>query len=184
MKKIIFILTLLTVFPIFAQLPSFLSLRIGAKGGVTGNLYVEPDEIPHYSGLPWDNTQFYVGGSGGIFFEANFIKFISLRTEILYEKNCFKEKMTVNNYYEYNHYINFTQLRIPVLLKAVLPTGLVELSFGTGPVFTVGLDSNTSYESINFTVTEQNKKTWKSSYKTKSVNDIYWATNIGIEFKV
>jgi|GEM_PF-2863788 len=136
MRRVLALLIVLLV-PLSARADFLWDLRVGAKGGVTGNLWGAPDGAPRIAGADagWQNALFYVGGGGGLMVELHALKFLALEVDVLYEQNGFKESI---NGGVVTIYTKYTQVRLPILAKAVLPLGFLELSLGVGPEFTFG----------------------------------------------
>jgi hypothetical protein len=131
------LLLVFLLLPVTARADFLWDLRVGAKAAVTGNLWAAPDGAPRISGADagWQNALFFVGGGGGLMVELHALKFLALEVDVLYEQNGFKESI---NGGVVTIYTRYTQVRLPILAKAVLPLGLVELSLGVGPEFTFG----------------------------------------------
>lgn len=136
MRRALAILIVLLA-PLSARADFLWDLRVGAKAALTGNLWGPPDGAPKSGGhdAGWMNTLAWVGGGGGLTLELHALTFLALEVDLLYEQNAFKE--SINDGLA-TIYTKYTQVRVPVLLKGVLPLGLVELSLGVGPEFTFG----------------------------------------------
>jgi hypothetical protein len=120
-------------------------LRVGAKGAFTGNLFTEPDDAPPNSEPVWGDAQFFVGGGGGLFVEVNFLSFLGLEVDLLYQANALTFEEDFGGF-EYDYTTRFKQLRLPLLIKGTLPLGMAELSLGVGPAFVFGLGAGVDFD--------------------------------------
>jgi hypothetical protein len=163
-------------------------LRFGAKGTFTGLLWNRPDNAPPYSNRDafWADNQFYYGGGGGLFVEGNAFKYLGLEIDLLFEFNSLTFNFTYNNF-EYDYYTDFDQLRIPILIKGVLPLGKsVEMSLGIGPEFVVGLDADVETDRrTNFTpARNQWMDQWlANSYFADKESGTFFDLDLGIAIK-
>lgn len=111
----------------------------GVKGTVGGNLWTQPDATPAME-IGFTEARGGVGAGGGVFLEARFIRFLALEMDFLFEWDSIWEhqrwwwgKTTTK--------AEAVNLRIPLLVKGVLPLGGVRLTLGLGPEFVVPLSS-------------------------------------------
>jgi len=168
---------------------SFWNLRLGAKGGVTGNLWSAPEEKPPGLGDLdgfWGDDQFFVGGGGGLFVEANFFRFLGLELDLLFESNAFTFNYTINSF-EYDYNTSFTQFRVPLLVKCVLPLGEVaEMSLGLGPEFVVGLGADAEVDFVTdvSNAPPQLVSDFTSSYQAEKAGGTFFDLDFGLTFKV
>jgi len=124
--------------------------RVGVKGAVTGNLYAAPADKPFAASLPWDNDQFFVGGGAGLYTELTILGFLGLEVDVLWQRNAFMESMTWNGgLLTYDIVTRYDQVRVPVLVKGILPLGIVELSLGVGPEFIRGLSARVDLQALH-----------------------------------
>lgn len=161
-------------------------LRVGAKGSFTGNLFYEPENALPNSEILWGDTQFYIGGGGGLFVELNLIKFVGLEVDVLYEANSLTFKEDYGGF-EYDYNTRYQQIRIPVLVKGVLPMGIAELSLGVGPEFVVGLDASVDFD-YHTSMTPAQKQaadqTLNALYDAQKASDTFLDVDFGINLKV
>jgi hypothetical protein len=185
MKMLIIILSLVLLGDV-ARADLVWDLRVGAKGTLTGNLWSEPDEALPGSEPLWGDAQFFVGGGGGLFVEVNFLGYVGLEVEFLYEANAFKFNETLNGF-EYDYYTRFKQLRIPLLVKGTLPLGNVELSLGIGPEFVVGVGAGVDIDyrtKLTPTQKEQADALLGPLYQAEQANGTFLDAELGISIKV
>lgn len=161
-------------------------LRAGLKGALTGNLWSDPDEKPAGSAPIWGDSQFFVGGGGGAFVEVNLFGCLGFEADFLFEANSLKYNETINGF-EYDYYTRFKQIRIPLIVKGVLPLGNVELSLGLGPEFVLGLDANVDIDyrtKLTETQKQQVDAILKPLYKTEKTGGTFLDTELGVTIKV
>ena len=179
-------LVALMLLPCAARADFLWELRVGVKGALTGNLYYEPDNAPAGSELFWGDTQFYIGGGGGLFVEVNFIKFVGLEVDFLYEANSLTFKEDISGF-EYDYNTRFKQIRLPVLIKGTLPLGVVELSLGLGPEFVIGLDAGVDFE-YHTRLTAAQKQEFDAIlgalYDAEKSNGTFFDVDLGLNIKV
>lgn len=111
----------------------------GVKGTVGGNLWTRPDATPA-SEVGFTEARGGVGAGGGVWAEARFIRFLALELDFLFEWDSLWEHQTWW-WGKTTTRAEAVNLRIPVLVKGVLPLGAVRLSLGLGPEFVVPLSS-------------------------------------------
>ena len=157
-------------------------LRAGAKGSFTGNLYYEPDNALPNTEIFWGDTQFYIGGGGGLFVELNLLKFIGLEVDVLYEANSLTFKEDYGGF-EYDYNTRYQQIRIPVLVKGVLPMGAAELSLGVGPEFVFGLGASVDFD-YHTVATPAQKEILEAFYDAEKADDTFLDVDFGVNIKV
>lgn len=106
----------------------------GAKLFVGGSLYGTPSNVPAgYSGLGFAGSAGGVGYGGGAYVEARFIKYIGLEVGIGYDQTDLHRNITYNGSFDVTERATSKSLRIPILVKAIIPAEFGRLSFGIGP---------------------------------------------------
>jgi hypothetical protein len=161
-------------------------LRVGVKGALTGNLWSDPDDKLPGSGPIWGDSQFFVGGGGGAFFEANLFGYLAVEADLLFEANSLKYNETINGF-EYDYYTRFQQIRIPLLVKGVLPLDGLELSLGLGPEFVLGVGAGVDIDyrtKLTETQKQQADAILKPLYKTEKTGGTFLDTELGVTIKV
>lgn len=130
------------------MLGPYVDLLVGAKGTVGGNVWTEPTTNSSYidiamasNDLGFSRTRGGYGVGGGLWLEARFVRFVALEVDLLYEQDRVWENDDFSG-----AKAKFTavahNLRIPVLVKGVLPLPSVRIAFGLGPEFVVPLDTS------------------------------------------
>ena len=172
MRRLMLLVFLLAV-PLTARADFLWDLRVGAKGGVTGNLWGAPDGAPRTPGASagWQKDLMYVGGGAGLLLEAHALQFLALEIDVLYQTNAFLENINGDQAHIYTRY---NQVRLPLLVKGVLPLGATELSLGVGPEFTFGTKAWLDTDGmVN-----------PSGFDAVSVNDTFVDLDLGVTFRV
>ncbi|NOZ00461.1 MAG: hypothetical protein GXP54_01045 [Deltaproteobacteria bacterium] len=140
----------LTVVAAAAVLMSWTSLAdakivevsVGAKATVGGNIWTEPSNTPPGMDIGFTRLRGGVGAGGGIYAEVRFIKYIGLELDMFIEWNRIWEDQT---WYGWWGSVKTTtkpttvDLRIPLLVKGVLPLKGVRLGVVVGPEFVIPL---------------------------------------------
>ncbi|MBN2526601.1 MAG: outer membrane beta-barrel protein [Deltaproteobacteria bacterium] len=117
-------------------------ITAGAKGGVGGNYLSVPDMLIEADGVPFNDGGGGIGGGGGIFGEVRFLQqHLGFEMDLLLDGN--KTWCSIN---DVDFIMKYTQLRIPLLLKGSLVSGITRVSLGIGPEFRVGLNASTDID--------------------------------------
>jgi hypothetical protein len=138
------------------------------------------------SEIVWGDTQFYIGGGGGLFVELNLFKFLGLEVDVLYESNAWTFKEDFGGF-EYDYNTRYTQIRLPILIKGTLPMGTAELSLGIGPEFVFGLDASVDFDyhtAMTPAQKEEAQRILDALYDAEAVNDTFLDLDFGVSIKV
>jgi hypothetical protein len=184
--KLFALLAVLLVTPYGAKADLLWELRVGAKGAFTGNLFYEPESAPPNTEIIWGDTQFYIGGGGGFFVELNLLKFLGFEVDVLYEANALTFKEDYGGF-EYDYNTRYQQIRIPVLVKGVLPMGNAELSLGLGPEFVIGLGAGVDFDYHTAMTPAQKQaadQTLHALYDAEEASDTFLDVDFGVNIKV
>jgi hypothetical protein len=178
MRRSALFLVLLLV-PLAARAASLWDLRAGAKGAFTGNIFTEPGNASFANGL-WDTSEAWLGGGGGVFVEVRFLRFLGLELDLLYEANSFLGHVKTNGVKTHDLVTRFTQLRVPILVKGVLPLGLVDLSLGLGPEFVTGLSAGAGAENTTQYVSQAAKEAFDARVGAHKTSATMLAVDLGV----
>lgn len=161
----------------FAQ-SSKVKATVGAKGAIGGNYLSTPDNtIPGTVGI-FDDGAGGIGGGGGIFGDIRFLKeHLGLEVDILFDGN-----KTWCNLNDADFILKYTSLRIPLLLKGSVLSGITRISAGIGPEFRFGLKADTDVEAPNANAAEL--ATVKSMFLSSKRNDVALAWEFALGFMV
>ena len=161
----------------------------GSAGGLFvagGNVWTKPD-TPGYivldDSIPFADTAGGYGVGGGLMFEARFIKFIGLEFDVLFEHNDQWYSIEVNGgVAEAEFHIQYLNVRLPILVKAVIPTGIVRVSIGIGPEFVFSRKDRTEVKDKKNNIT--NIQELRDAFHSKEQDDVYICTHLGFAFTV
>ena len=132
-------------------LGKYVNLAFGVAMTAGGNVWTHPDiggsslaQAADAADVGFSHLRGGAGAGAGIQVVARFIRFIELEMDLLYEWDTLYEEIT-----DYSNYgavkkrgtATTHNLRIPLLVKGVLPLKGVRLALGLGPEFVVPLAS-------------------------------------------
>lgn len=166
-----------------------IDFRLGAKGVLTGNLWSQPEKLPFdpLISMYWGDNQFGMGGGGGAFFETNILGFLALELDLIYEINSLSFNQTINGF-EYDYTTQFGQVRLPLLVKGVLPLGpILELSLGIGPEFVFGTSAETKVDFLTVpsnAMLVQQANILQTSYQAQSTDGTFFTLDLGLSIKI
>jgi len=148
-----------------------------------GNVWTEPESGYNLESFPFDDTAGGYGVGGGVFFEARFIRYLGLEIDILFEHNDMWYSIDYGHgAAELQYHIKYVNYRLPVLVKAVIPAGIMRFSIGIGPEFVFSRHSRTDIKETEGTVL--NLDEIKSKFRSKGQNDVFICTAMGFAFRV
>lgn len=108
----------------------------GLKGLVGGNLWTKP------SGAVGDDLGFKASGGGfgwgaGAYAEFRFVKFVGLEIDLLYDSSSLYRNVTYNSVVKIRERLDMTSLRVPLLLKGIIPVPFGRIGVFVGPEFVI-----------------------------------------------
>ena len=160
----------------------------GSAGGLFvagGNIWTKPESNMDLDGMPFGDTAGGYGVGGGLLFEARFIKFIGLELDVLFEHNDQWYSIEVNGgIAKAEFHLKYLNVRLPILLKAVIPTGIVRVSIGIGPEFVFSRNDRTEVEDVKGNIYVDVMEQLRRDFKSKSQDDVYICTHLGFAFTV
>lgn len=178
---------------------SFFNLVVGAKGGAGGNLWTESKSVPlaMTNFAPFDGMAGGWSAGAGIFAEFRAVwGYVGLEFDLMFERNTLwtEIKNKTNNYTwsEAKWLLDWTNVRIPLLLKGYLPVGNTRLTLAIGPEFVVGVDPKTSVEYTSLNVTSAADKAnaqtildaWNAMFEADKQTYTALTVGLGIAFEV
>jgi hypothetical protein len=170
---------LLLALPGPAAAGELLDFSIGAKGGGGGDVWLTPESVPAWAGSQDFFTTTRGGWSygGGVFAELRVLKYLGLEVDFLFFAHTIKQDTTRRvggvAVLETEERFEWTSLRIPILVKGVLPLGMVRLWLGLGPEIAVPLTASASLD-----------KAIQAEFHTRTGTDVYLATALGLVIEV
>jgi len=172
--------------PVDDDEPPFFGVSLGAKGTVGGNLWTEPETIPA-GALIFADTAGGWGGGGGLYTELRALwGYLGLEVDLLFERNSSWHNVTINRVFEADWILKWTALRVPILVKAILPTSGVRISLGAGPEIVAGLDAETELvvKRGEDVVPASEIEAQRNLFVTEAQTDTYFTTDLGLAFEV
>ncbi|MDJ0765347.1 MAG: outer membrane beta-barrel protein [Myxococcota bacterium] len=181
------IVACLAISPVATAEP-VLWLDVGAKGAVGGNYLSEPtdgkDSIQGLT-LPYEEGAGGIGGGGGLFFDVRVLnQYLGLEVDLLFEGNKNWCSITYNDTVDVDYIYKSTAMRIPILLKGNLTSGMTRVSLGFGPEFVVGLDSETDIEVTEGDVADILLESAKNAFKARTRSDVFLTWDLGLAISV
>jgi len=175
---------------------SFFTLTVGAKGGAGGNMWTESKNVPVAMSnfAPFDGMAGGWSAGGGIFAEFRAVwGYVGLEFDLMFERNTMwtEIKNKTNNYTwsEAKWLMDWTNVRIPLLLKGILPVGATRLTLAIGPEFVIGVKPKSSVEYTSLSVTSDANTAaaldaWNTMFGVEERSYTALAVGIGIAFEV
>jgi hypothetical protein len=129
-----------TLCAVFLAAPSARADVVDTSAGVKlmagGSLWTTPSDRPgNYDAVGFAGNGGGFSWGGGVYFEARFIKLLSLELDIIRDMSVIQRDVTYNQTIKVREKIDITSWRIPVLAKANVPTPFGRLFFLLGPEF-------------------------------------------------
>ncbi|MBM4397181.1 MAG: hypothetical protein FJ087_16045 [Deltaproteobacteria bacterium] len=125
-------------------LGKYVDLTVGAKGTAGGNVWTKPSSGPG-ADVGFAKVRGGYGAGGGLYLDARFIKFIGLEMDFLFELDKVWEDITINSF-PFTNTLEALNLRIPLLVKGVLPVPMARLALVIGPEFVIPLSTSSSVD--------------------------------------
>jgi hypothetical protein len=145
----------------------------GLKLAVGGNLWTTPSGIPfNYNGLGFAGDGGGIGYGIGAYGELRVIKFLGLETGLAYDHSNIWRNVTINGVGETKETFTMSSLRIPILLKGILPLGFGRASLGIGPEFIVPLSASASVDVTSGPIVIQGAALAKTAGSTMITTDL------------
>lgn len=119
-------------------------VAIGVKATAGGNLWTEPSNTPPNQEIGFTKLRGGAGAGCGPYVEVRFIKYIGIELDLLFEWNRLWEDQTIYHKSGFAVFKSTTKpttldLRIPLLVKGVLPLPGIRLGLVIGPEFVIPL---------------------------------------------
>lgn len=113
-------------------------LEFGLKGMGGYNHWTKPDDGPYellHQDVAFSNDRGGYGAGGGLYVQMRFFKYLGLEIDFLFEDDRIWEHPLDG--YDWQTTARRVNLRLPILVQAVLPTRTVRIAVGIGPEFVV-----------------------------------------------
>lgn len=164
----------------------FFGLNVGAKGTAGGNVWTAPSNSPFWA-LLFDETTGGWGAGGGLYAEFRVLwGHLGLEIDLLFESNRIWHQITWNQVLETEWILNWTSLRLPILLEGNLEGDLVRAGLGVGPEIVVGLAAETELKVTDGEqfISQAELDRLRSGFSTTKQTDTYMVVALGLAFKV
>ncbi len=163
-----------------AFMPEF-SAGLKMTGGA--NLWSEPTDTPG-TGLGFRGETAGYGFGGGAYAEVRVFRFVGLELGLLYEQNKLWRNVDLSGgVVTVKEEVSANVLRVPVLLKAILPLGIVRLTAGVGPELVMPQSTDGSHDvdtAANVVLTSLTKP----DIGTESKSSTMLAMDLGVVIEV
>ena len=166
--------------------PGLAHAKLDIFSGSVGGLFVaganvwtrpESDMAVNLEDAPFGDTAGGYGIGGGLMLEARFIKFIGLELDLIIEHNDQWFNLEINGgMAEATFHLKYLNVRIPILVKAVIPFGIVRFSIGLGPEFVISRNDKTSID--------QKRGAIIVDMSSRPQEDVALCAGMGFAFKV
>jgi hypothetical protein len=183
MNRILLVIALsasaLAAGPAHAKLKIF-SGSAGVLITAGGDLWTKPEQSGSISlddAVPFSDTAGGYGVGGGIFFEARFIRYLGLELDLLFEHNdqWYEVEVSGTNA-DVKFHLKYLDIRLPILVKAVIPTSAMRFSIGLGPELVFSRNARAEEE--------RSGAAFPGNFSTREQTDVFLCTAIGFAIKV
>jgi len=123
--------------------PAAIEISAGIKGMGGVNVWTKPSSTPAGVSIAFTKTRAGYGTGGGLFAQAAFLKYLAAEFDILLEYDALWEDQDWGGASTRTR-ANTTNLRLPLLVKGILPLPGLSLSFGIGPEFVIPVSKSAS----------------------------------------
>jgi hypothetical protein len=143
----------------------YVDLVVGVKATAGGNVWTGPESVPFVidkTDVGFSHLRGGAGAGGGIFVEARFVKYVALELALLYEWNALYEDITIwvpGFGAQYRNTLTTHVLRIPLIVKGVLPLPGVRMALGLGPEFVAPVANEGTVTGLNVATTPYSIRT-------------------------
>jgi hypothetical protein len=143
----------------------YVDLMLGIKATAGGNVWTDPESVPFVldkTDIGFSHLRGGAGAGGGIFVEARFVKYVALELALLYEWNALYEDISIavpGFVAQYRNTLTTHVLRIPLIVKGVLPLPGVRLAIGLGPEFVAPVAGEGTVTGLNVATTPYSIRT-------------------------
>lgn len=110
----------------------------GGKFLVGGGLWTTPTNRPFDRDAPaFAGNAGGAGFGGGLYGEARILKYLGLELDFLYDASAMQRDYTLNQVNKWTEKVSMKTLRLPLLLKGILPVPFGRIWLGVGPEFVI-----------------------------------------------
>ena len=155
---------------------------VGVKGGGLGLAWLEADSMPPgLDAFPlFDGSRAGWGYGGGVFWELRLFEYLAFEMDLFFFHHVIKEDSSLSGGAgKSEERLEWTTIQTTLLVKGVLPVGMVRLWLGTGPEFAGAITSEATFEMKRGAVAADTV-----TFSTKEVVSVYWTVAMGIAIEV
>jgi hypothetical protein len=168
----------------------FFGLSLGAKGIGGADVWTNPADQPP-DALLFADTIAGWGAGGGLYTELRILwGYLGLEIDLLFERNKLWHEITWNEVLETEWLLEWTSMRLPILLKGCLESEMIRACLAAGPEIVVGLGADASVEITSApeeapqSVLDQLTAEYNSIFATEKQTDAYFDVGLGLAVKV
>lgn len=181
------------------EFESFMSLSVGFKGSVGGNLWASSKNVPSWPLVPFDGSAGGWAAGGGLAMEFRALwGYLGLEFDVLIERNTMWTEIThsmIENSFETEWaktkwFIDWTSVRLPLLLKAYAPIGWVRFTVAIGPEFVVGMGANAEFSYLELdddadaVFVQEATEAGTKNFHARVQTDTYLCVALGLLFEL
>jgi hypothetical protein len=167
-----------------------LGLSLGIKGGGGGNSLTSPDGVPGYH----DSMAFAEGGTGwgaggGLSAELRMLGgHLGIEIDLLADYSSMSSSVQLHD--QFNNAVTtewsyaFTAIRIPLLIKGILESGITRFGLGIGPEISVGVDASRDIEVTNGELYPGMIEGFLSQNDAVAQTDVLLDVDLGVAFRI
>lgn len=125
-------------------------LEFGLKGMGGYDHWTKPDDGPYevlHQDVAFSNDRGGYGAGGGLYIQMRFFKYLGLEIDFLFEDDLLWEHPLDG--YDWKTTARRVNMRLPILVQAVLPTRTVRIAVGIGPEFVIPLKTWAEQSSVD-----------------------------------
>lgn len=172
------------------------ALSLGLAGGFVATLRAAPADAPSTEAGMWGP-----GGGMGLLIEGRFWRYLGLELGLVYDVLQLSKETTVAEEYtgepqrvstSYRPRLRSTVLRVPLLVKVVVPAGPLRFSLGAGPELALGLQTTADIEvaTPGYRLTgaaadelAARTATLRQQLKGEAVNQVFFTSALGLAIR-
>ena len=123
-------------------LQDWFHFSLGVKGTGGANVWTEPTGVFGNQEVFYAKARAGAAGGAGLWFEARFVRYLAIEADLIYEWDSIWETATFNGIVKVATAAVRHNLRIPLLVKGVLPLPGFRMTLGVGPEWVVPIGTD------------------------------------------
>jgi len=179
------------------EFETFMSLAVGAKVSFGGNLWTSSKNVPSWPLVPFDGSAGGWAAGGGLQIDLRILwGYLGLEFDVLIERSTMWTEIThsmIENNFESEWattkwFIDWTNVRLPLLLKAYAPIGWARFTIAIGPEFVVGTGANAQFSYLQLdsdadpVFLQEATDAGTKNFHAKVQTDTYLCVGLGLFF--